>query len=97
MSVTNQLMPPSSGVTVTTVVNGRKYSAAAGAVVTAPDFDATVLEANGWIIIANGGTGATAGRPVNPPKSTHFHDSTLGKNIIWDGKTWRDPDSGTAV
>jgi hypothetical protein len=26
-----------------------------------------------------------------------FADSSLAKNIVWDGKTWRDPDSGAAV
>lgn len=93
---THQLMPPAAG--STTVVFGRTYKASAGAVVSnVPEGDARVLEANGWMLVAPGGTGTTAQRPANPAKNTHYHDTTVAKNIIYDGKTWRDPDSGASV
>lgn len=88
-------MPP-NGVGTTTVINSRTYTCAAGATIDVPDFDAFSLTASGWIHVA-GSVGATAARPVNPAPRTSFHDTTLGKNIIWDGKAWRDPASGSAV
>jgi hypothetical protein len=92
---THRMMPPPNG--AATRVNGRSYACAVGATIDVPDFDADLLEDNGWTKAAQGGVGATAARPVNPPRKTVFHDSTLAKNIVWDGKTWRDPDSGAAV
>jgi hypothetical protein len=86
---------PPAGETVT--VNGRKYVGVAGTILTAPDCDRPTLEANGFILIAGGGAGTTAQRPVNPPVPTEYHDTTVGKNIIWDGKNWRDPDNASVA
>ena len=91
-----RLFPPTSGATSHTV-NGRTYSAAVGASLDIPDFDANVLMANGWTAAAPGGVGATSQRPVNPAKGTQFHDTTLGKIVTWDGKVWRDPASASVV
>lgn len=92
---TVRLLPPASGPNSHTV-NGRTYVAAIGSTLDVPDFDASVLQANGWTAVA-GTVGATAARPLNPPKGTQFHDTTLNKVITWDGKAWRDPASGVAV
>jgi hypothetical protein len=49
-------------------------------------------------------TGTAAQRPtatesgVQPlPAGCHYLDGSLSKLIVWDGATWRDPSSGTAV
>lgn len=89
-----RLMPPSSGFHNPITVNGRVYSCAANGTLDVPDFDAAVMLSNGWTVTAAGGSGATAVRPVNPKLNTQFHDTTLGKIVIWDGKNWRDFSSG---
>ena len=91
-----RVMPPSSGATSHTV-NGRTYSAAVGSSLDVPDFDAYVLIANGWTSAAGGGVGTSSQRPLNPPKQTQFHDTTLGLTIVWDGKAWRNPANAAAV
>jgi hypothetical protein len=65
------------------------------------DADAGVLQANGWIYVAP--SGPTSARPVgrlglyqSAPGST-FWDTTIGKLIISDGQSWRDPVNGNAV
>jgi len=93
--MTHQMMPPPGG--ATTRVSGRAYTAASGTAITVQDSDVTALEANGWIDVATGGANTTANRPINPPKNTMFHDQTLGYNVIWDGRTWRNPATGAAV
>ncbi|MBV8060588.1 MAG: hypothetical protein JO253_03570 [Alphaproteobacteria bacterium] len=83
----------------TTTVNGRVYSATDGTTITAPDFDAEVLESNGWLRIGNGGSGTTAQRPVltKANRGQHYHDNTLGKLIFWEGANWRDASTGGVV
>lgn len=92
---TIRLLPPANG--ATTVVNGRTYTAAAGATLDVPDFDAIVLEANGWLPTTMDGAGATASRPSVARRGHRFLDTTVGKEIIYDGKVWRDQATGTAV
>jgi hypothetical protein len=87
--------PPGNG--ATTTVNGRAYKGVAGTPVTVPDFDSNALEANGWVLVAAGGTGATATRPANPTRGTEFNDTTVGALIRFDGKTWRNAVTGGAV
>jgi hypothetical protein len=83
------------------VVNGRTYSAAPGSVLDVPDMDGAVLAANGWVKVAASGT--TAQRPTSTsapfraaPEARYF-DTSLGKLIVYDGVTWRDPATGSAV
>jgi hypothetical protein len=90
-----RLMPAGSGKITTMTVNGRAYSCALGATIDVPDFDAFVLGANGWIQVAPVGT--TAQRPAKPGVGNFFHDTTVGKIIIFEGAAWRDPATGTAV
>lgn len=98
---THRLMPPNAnGNPVTTKVNGRSYTCPANSSIDVPDFDGVLLAQNGWTYAAAGGSGTTAQRPTGLTvlnKGLDFHDNTLGKNILWDGKAWRDPDNGTAV
>jgi hypothetical protein len=89
-----RLIPPPGG--ATTPANGRSYTCAANATLDVPDFDAFVLIANGWLKVA-GSVGATSARPASPFKGQTFHDTTLGYNITWDGKAWRNPATGAAV
>jgi hypothetical protein len=96
----HRMMPPSGGpATVVTKANGRTYTCAQGATVDAPDFDSAVLQANGWSVSADSGVGATAARPsgVGLKVGAEFHDTTLGYNIKWDGKVWRNPTSGASA
>jgi hypothetical protein len=66
-----------------------------------PDFDASMLEANGWIDC--GPSGTTAQRPTgrlglyNAGAGSKFFDTTLGLTIASDGISWRDPNTGNAV
>ena len=89
MAVHNMLPPGNAkSAAVTTTVNGRKYTCAQGASIQVSDFDASVLETNGWIKTANGGTGTTAQRPVTPPIGTVYYDTTISANVIWNGFSW---------
>jgi hypothetical protein len=104
MGLNFRMLPPPAVGKQTIVANGRTYSAATGAVVDVPDFDAPILGANGWITCAPSGT--TAQRPTinpntNPPyvaaPNFEYFDTTLSKLIFFDGQAWRDPATGTAV
>jgi len=90
-------MPPADGAHGTITVNGRTYTCALGSAIDVPDQDAAIMRANGWVASTTGGVGATASRPTSPSKCQMFHDSTLGYNIVFDGKVWRNPTSGVAV
>ena len=94
----------SSAVTTTRVTGGRSYSCAGNSQILVPWFDADILEINGWIKSAAGGSGTTAQRPtVQPsgqplPRGYQFHDTTLGHTIVYEGTgVWADPNSGAAV
>lgn len=94
--MTIRVMPPADGLHPSLSVNGRTYTCALGSTLDVPDGDAAVLLSNGWTSSA-GAVGATAARPTAPVKNQQFHDSTLGYNIVFDGKVWRNPTSGAAV
>ena len=54
-----------NGKLATVTVNGRTYTCAAGATIDVPDFDAQILQANGFVAL--GATvGATTARPAKP-------------------------------
>jgi hypothetical protein len=96
------VMPPLGG--ATTVVSGRSYTGATGAIVSAPDFDANVLCANGWLQVVDGGSGTTAQRPTAPVATkpnglagVRYLDTTLGYVVVHDGKNWRNPSTGAIV
>lgn len=94
--MTIRVMPPADGLHPSIEVSGRKYTCALGSFIDVPDGDASVMLSNGWTSSANG-VGATTTRPAAPSKNQQFHDSTLGFNIVFDGKVWRNPTSGAAV
>ena len=93
--MTQRMIPPNGG--TTTLVNGRSYTAAAASYVDAPDWDASELEANGWLRAAFSGVGTTAQRPTAQPKGVTYHDTTLGYNILFNGVVWVNPTSGATV
>lgn len=86
-------------------VNGRLYPPVApGTMIDVPDFDAAGLCGNGYTRIAL--SGPTSARPSTNPNMSPpyvaapgvlFLDTTLGKLIVHDGVTWRDPVTGSAV
>ena len=96
--MTHRMMAPNNIATSRTV-NGRVYTVAAGGTVDVPDFDADVLEANGWIkaVAGVGGVGATAVRPANPTRHQEFYDTTLSTVVKFDGVSWRNPGTGAVV
>jgi hypothetical protein len=94
--MTIRVMPPADGLHPSLFVNGRTYTCALGSTLDVPDGDAAVLLSNGWSTSSDS-VGATAARPAKPAKGQQFHDSTLGYNIVFDGKVWRNPTSGAAV
>ena len=88
---------PAANVPTTIVANGRTYTCQVGATpILVPDFDAFILQANGWISSAGGAAGTTAQRPVAnpaqgippPPVGFKYFDTTVGANVIWNGKNW---------
>jgi hypothetical protein len=94
--MTTRVMPPAVGGNPITV-NGRTYNCAVGSTIDVPDWDAQLLSANGWLISAAGGVGATAARPANPKRGDEFVDTALGAQVIYDGKQWRNKTSGATA
>lgn len=94
--MTMRVMPPADGLHPSITVNGRSYTCALGATIDVPDQDGSVMTHNGWIAAAPGAAATTA-RPSAPLKGATFHDTTLGFNIVFDGKVWRNPTSGAQV
>ena len=104
MTITFRLLQPIQAAMQKINVKGRAYSGSVGSTVDAPDFDAGVLMANGWM--APGpiqGSGATSLRPVTLPVGCKIPagftwlDLTMGLTIVWDGATWRNPANGASV
>lgn len=94
----HRMLPPAEGNRPTITVNGRTYSCPIGSFLdNVPDQDAFVMMANGWTEAASGGAGASTARPAKPQKGDRFFDTTLGYNIVFDGKTWRNPANGAAA
>ncbi len=102
MSLNYRLLGPITA--ATTVVNGRTYTGAPGNVYDVVDGDGDVLGANRWVKVCP--SGPTSSRPtismangINfvAQRGVHFMDTTIGKLIVFDGATWRDPTSGTSV
>lgn len=94
--MTMRIMPPADGLHPSITVNGRSYTCALGATIDVPDQDGLAMTHNGWTASAPMAA-ATASRPSSPYKGLTFHDTTLGYNIVYDGKVWRNPTSGAAV
>ena len=96
--MTMRVMPPESGNYPSITVNGRTYTCALGSTLDVPDQDGAIMTHNGWTFAANGGgSGATAQRPAAPNKRQIFFDQTLGKDVVFDGRVWRDPATGASV
>ena len=79
-----------------TQINGITYQGSEGTSLDVPDDTANILIANGWTQAA-GSVSTTASRPAKPSKGATLHDTTLNKNILFDGKNWRDPATGAIV
>jgi hypothetical protein len=88
--LTHRLIPPARGSKVT--VNGRTYDPAVGAQ-DVNEFDATHLQANGWLFLAP--SGPTTQRPTSSlgvyplMQGARFWDTTISHMVIWDGANWR--------
>ena len=90
------MMPPANGQNKFTT-NGRTYSCATGATILVPDYDANVMEANGWVKTSRDGAGTTAQRPTNPTVGTQYHDTTVGAIVMWNGKSWLHHNTGASA
>jgi hypothetical protein len=82
-----RMLPPATGNATVKVNGGRTYVGVPGTFQDIPDFDAGELSANGWLSL--GSVGATAARPAVPFVGQVFNDTTVGGNVVWDGKNWR--------
>ncbi len=82
-------------------IYGRTYTAAAGTTYDAPDQDAAVLEANGFLSTGGPtciGVGTTALRPTTGLFiGASYVDTTLAYVVVYDGALWRNPSSGASV
>jgi hypothetical protein len=93
--LTHRLIPNTAKSKV--VVNGRTYDPSIGAQ-DVPEFDATHLQANGWVFLAP--SGPTTQRPTSSVgvyprvQGVEFWDTTLSHMVIWDGANWRN-EAGT--
>jgi hypothetical protein len=90
-----RVLPPVAVAYQTRSAYGRSYTAAPGAALDVLDSDAAVLTANGWMRI--GRSAATSARPTDQRVGEMILDTTLDAVIIWDGATWRNPATGSAV
>jgi hypothetical protein len=96
-----RMLPPIDSRYQTITTSGRTYSAQPHTALDVLDVDAQVLEANGWTNM--GPTGTTAQRPTGTlgvwtaTRGARYYDTTIGKLIMHDGMTWRDPATGAAV
>ncbi len=100
MAMNWRMFPPNAVREQTRTVNGRTYSGTPGSVLSVPEQDGQILQANGWTSIAPSGPASPAGRQdrhLRRPPRAQFFDETLGKLIVFDGQTWRDPLNGNAV
>ena len=86
---------------LTRVANGRTYAGSPGAIVVVPDFDGTVLGANGWSFLTLSGpttmrpSGEIGLYPALP--GTRFFDETLSLPIVFDGVVWRNAQTDAVV
>jgi hypothetical protein len=96
-----RMLGPVNPAMQTRIVNGRTYTAAAGAEIDVPDFDGAVLAANGWVAVAP--SGPSSARPTGslPPypayEGAEFFDTSLGYLIKFAGGAWRNPATGASV
>jgi hypothetical protein len=90
--MTFRLFPPADRSAQFVSINSRLYAARAGSYVDAPASDAVELVLAGWSLA--GPVGPTHDRPRDAHPGMVFFDQTLGRAVVWDGRTWRDPFSG---
>lgn len=94
----NIRMTPGNAKQTSIVVNGRPYTCAYGSTIDVADFDAHIMDANGWSDL--GIVGPTSARPVfmvNQGEDSVYIDTTLGYMIVYDGVVWRNPVTGAIV
>jgi hypothetical protein len=104
MAYNNMLLMPGDGAVNPFTIPGttRKYTCAAGATLSVPDFDAAILLGVGWVNslgTRGGNVGTTAQRPANPPANTVFNDTTVGAAVVYGGPRtgWLHHSSGASV
>ncbi len=96
-----RMLPPVAVGQQMRIANGRTYTGVPGVELDVPDFDAGILQANGWTWVAP--SGPTSARPTKAlglyqaTVGMEFFDATLGYLIKFDGSTWRNPATGAAV
>jgi hypothetical protein len=98
MILNHRVLVPSDPRSLGAIANGRRYPATPGTVISVPESDARVLEANGWIYIVE--SGPTSARPSNinaRVRGALFFDETLGLFIVFGGSAWRDATTGAVV
>lgn len=102
-----RMFPPGDGKHPAITLNGRVYTASTGGYFDVPDFDAQMLQANGWSRAGGNGcyVGATSARPTLAPggqpvaNGQTFIDTTLTAVVMWDAlaKSWRNVLTGAVA
>ena len=92
---TFRMILPSSATARIAVANGRSYQVTPGAIFDANERDIDALHSVGAQLLA--AVGATAQRPTDAHARMPYIDTDLGKVVMFDGHTWRDPVTGVAV
>jgi hypothetical protein len=90
-----RVLPPLSGPFTSVTVEGRTYSSRNGAPLDVALEDARVLAANGWLVL--GACGPLEARPVQPQIGEAFFENSTDRQLIFDGRRWRDAHSGAEV
>ena len=102
MTMTMRFLSPATGAASRTGPDGATWNMSPGRVL---DFDpnmADLMRQYGWHPI--GFSGGTTDRPAASDtgpnyvkRGTQFFDISVGKILIFDGATWRDPATGAAA
>jgi len=96
-----RVFPPTQREWQARFIDGRLFNAKPGQFLDVTETEALRATHFGWTLV--GPVGPTSARPKSkidgldlPPGST-FLDLTLGKTVVWDGETFRDPATAEAV
>ncbi|WP_243301269.1 hypothetical protein [Geothrix oryzisoli] len=90
-----RVLPPLSGAFTTMTIEGRTYASRTGAPIDVPVEDARVLVCNSWLLL--GACGPLEARSEQPQIGEAFFENSTDRQLIFDGRRWRDTRTGAEV